>query len=394
MPAAVQPGDRKILIFAGIALVLMVAVSALLSPQESSGGRGIPSSYSSASGGAKAAFLLLQELGHHIERWEQPPTALPQDPTGTLLILANPFKRASDPQRQALRNFVRNGGTILATGMLAESLLPEGDVNYNSDAALEWQKLRAQIPSPFTKNASEIEMETDCYWGGHAPTHIALYADGENRYAVTYTYGRGRVIWLASSAPLTNAGISRSGNMRFFLNVVGAPEDLTILWDEYFHGVEHSLSTFLGNTPLPWAVVQLGFVAGVLIFTYSRRLGPIRPAAVKSRLSPLEFVDTLGALYHRSHAAAGAVATTYQRFRYLLLRRLSLPANTPISEIHRSVHERLQWNQPGFVETMQASERAVRGADVEDEKALHLIQAMNQYTELWELLPRKKKGKS
>ena len=62
----------------------------------------------------------------------------------------------------------------------------------------------------------------------------------------------------------------------------------------------------LRKTPLPWAGWQIALAFAALLFTFSRRSGPLRMPLQESRLSPLEFVDTLGDLYQSAHAAPGS----------------------------------------------------------------------------------------
>ena len=58
---------------------------------------------------------------------------------------------------------------------------------------------------------------------------------------MTYQVGKGQVIWWGDSAPLTNGGIRESGNLPLFLNSIGPPEGVRVLWDEYFHGAHGTL---------------------------------------------------------------------------------------------------------------------------------------------------------
>ncbi|MBI1749371.1 MAG: DUF4350 domain-containing protein [Acidobacteria bacterium] len=386
MPVPISSGDRTILIAAGIVLVVMVAASLLVAAPQS-GKAGYPSSYSAAYDGAKAAYLLLGELGYDVQRWESSPVGLPFNPQGIVLIFAEPWMGASADERQALQRFIRDGGTLLATGHYAADLLPEGGTVDLEDTPAGWQALPAILPSPLTRGAREIRMETPMRWHGGHFGQLGLYAKGEHAFVVTYRYGRGRVIWWAAPTPLTNAGISQPGNRALFLNVAGHPKEAKILWDEYFHGRRRTLWAYISGTPLPWALLQIALVAAALLFTFSRRGGPIRPAIPDSRLSPLEFVETLGALYHRAHAASAAVNVAYQRFRYLLIKRLGLPANSSFAQLHQAVRERLGWNQPGFFETLQAAERAAHDSTLTDARALLLVQALDHYARLFSLHP-------
>ena len=61
----VSPSDRKYLIAGAVLLVLFTAAIVLVAPDQDLEDP-YPSTYSSKSGGAKATFLLLEQLGYKI----------------------------------------------------------------------------------------------------------------------------------------------------------------------------------------------------------------------------------------------------------------------------------------------------------------------------------------
>ena len=103
--------------------------------------------------------------------------------------------------------------------------------------------------------------------------HLAIYTEGVNSVVVSYSYGKGQVIWWAAATPLSNAGIRQTGNLNLFLNSVGPPGERRVLWDEYFHGRRGSLWTYFAGTPISWGMAQLGLFAVALLLTFAR-LGP------------------------------------------------------------------------------------------------------------------------
>ena len=107
MPMKLAAKDKKLMAGAGVVFVLLVVVAAIFSSNQGSKAE-MPTTYSSGSGGAKAAYLLLQESGYASRRWEQPLTELP-DPAGKTLILANPLESPTRAERTRLRKFVTDG---------------------------------------------------------------------------------------------------------------------------------------------------------------------------------------------------------------------------------------------------------------------------------------------
>jgi hypothetical protein len=393
MPVPLEPGDRKILILSGIALVAIVMLALEFSPAPAAESRGIPSTYSNASDGARAAYLLLKDLNYDVERWQMPPAELPSQAAGSVLILAEPVITPSAGDVQAVHRFIREGGTVVGIGALAGGMLPNArTLPYESPGA-EWRAFARTYPSPLTRDAGEIMIAPDRQWDILQPGELSLYAQGNSSVVITYKYGQGRVIWWGASTPLENAGIKRAGNMNLLLNCVGAPGKAHILWDEYFHGARGTLFGYFGGTPIPWGLLQTGIIGLALLLTFGRRSGPLRAAYSESRLAPLEFVDTLGDLYHRAHAASSAVGIEYQRFRYLLTRRLGLPPDASIAQLQNGVRERLGWKEPGFFDVLQRTERALRDSTLSDRDALALAQALEQYEDVWQLKPRKSQEK-
>src|SRR5713101_5157948 len=110
MPVPLEPGDRKFLIVAGGLVLVILVVALAFSPPPAQPRQGFPSTHSAAPDGAKAAFLLLKDLGYPVERWERSPTELPSEPASALLILAEPLFPSSAEERYALRAFLRAGG--------------------------------------------------------------------------------------------------------------------------------------------------------------------------------------------------------------------------------------------------------------------------------------------
>jgi hypothetical protein len=391
MPTSLAPGDRKLLIIAVLLITLLSVVALLLSPKAQEASQGFASSYSTDSGGAKAAYLLLGELGYPVERWVRPPQELtglseadtspngPGPAANTVLVLADPLIPATSDERMSLQRFVRLGGEVLVTGSQMELLLPSAKLESPRGYGAETKTYRAELPAPLTRNAPEISMKAYTRWGPRSGPHLRYYGDEGGATVVSYSIGKGRVIWWADSGPLTNYGLTETSNLNLFLNSIGEPVNKHVLWDEYFHGQRLGFWSYLGRTPIPWSMVQLGLVLVAAFITFGRRNGPVRALRVESRLSPLEFVETLGDLYQHKGGASEALGIAYQRFRFVLLRRLGLaPAASP-QDIQRGVRERLGWSVPGFAETLQRCELGVKDRKLTGPRSLLLIQELHDY---------------
>jgi hypothetical protein len=362
---------------AGVLLVVTAVAGVLLTPPAGeSAPAGFPSSYSTASDGAKAAFLLLQELDYDAKRWANPPNQLPNPGKGTILILADPFLPGSADEKWQVEQFIRSGGRVLITGTTAGSLLPAADLKAARELRFGWQDFPAQLPGPISQQGARISMKARARWGNQLPNYVAYYGDDQGATVVRAALGDGEIIWWADSSPLTNYGLTRAANLRLFLNCVGPPQRYTVLWDEHFHGMRAGLWDYLGRTPVPWAVAQLSILFFAVILTYSRRSGPVAVHQEESRLSPLEFVETVGDLYERKRDAAGALEVAFQRFRFLLERRLGLAPTSGFEALDRAIEARGGWPHPGLRATLKQCEAAIQGGRLNNLQALALVQAL------------------
>jgi hypothetical protein len=382
--------DRKLLVIGGALLIVMLTASVALSPPENGTSSPVPSTYSTQSGGAKAAYMLLSQLHYPVRRWEEPPTELPKDGDNNLLIIANPTQIPSTKERQALANFLESGGHVLFTGAEITNFFPDAKI---SRKALDpdWLTFAPSLPSGISRNASRVTIQPEAYWDEPNGEQLALYGNADSRAVVSWQFDDGALLWWCGPTPLSNSGITKDDNLAFFLNYVsiGSPQNsYRIYWDEYFHGQRSSLWSYARNTPVTWGLIQIAVVAAAVIFTFGRRSGPVYRQIMVSRLSPLEFVDTLGGLYERAGAGSSAVAVSQSRLRYLLTRQLGMAGDTPDVQLAQAAEQRLGWKNFSIENLLGRADAASRVAKLKSSEALHLVQELERHAQKLEVHPR------
>lgn len=387
MPLKIDPRDRKLLLGAGVVLVLLIA-GVLFFGGEQGERTEIPSSYSTASGGAKAAYQLLSQSGYNLQRWERPLVDLPKDAT---IVLADPLEAPTRDERESLKNFLSQGGRVIATGLFSGTFLPENDSVPDPLLGMTWKKASAVSPSAITRAAPEITLAPQARWPSYSPAY-SLYGDGDEVLVITYPYGRGEVMWWAAATPLTNAGLKEPGNLEFFLASLGDSK-APILWDEYIHGYRETLGSSVAHSPVKWLVLQLALLVLAVLATFSRRSGPISVPATDVRLSPLEFVQTLGGLYENAGTASVAVDIAYQRFRYWLTRRLGVANNTAIHDLEAAVRDRFAPKDDHIAAVLRRCESAKADPYLSESEAFHLVQELDEYASRWKLFEGRRKEK-
>ena len=64
-----------------------------------------------------------------------------------------------------------------------------------------------------------------------------------------------------------------------------------------------------------YGIYGLVMLALLIVFSFSRRSGPVRDLPLPTRAAPIEFLDALGSLYRNAGAASTVVSVAWERFR-------------------------------------------------------------------------------
>lgn len=386
MPGGLNSTDRKLLVAAAAFAFALAAVTVTFAPANSGGESKVPSSYSAAPAGARAAYLVLEQLHYPVRRWEQPPTALAANAARAALIVAEPSQMPSSAERASLLKFLNNGGRILFCGDALRMFFPGVNVS-DSSPGQEWKQFSPTLPSFFTRGARTITMDPKSSWTKLNGRQLALYGNADAPVVVAWKVGSGELLWWAAPTPLSNAGIAQTDNLQLFLNAVSGPHGpLEIYWDEYFHGARGSLWTYIEATPVKWALVQSALIMVMIVFAFSRRWGPIAALPPISRLSPLEFVETLGGLYQRAGATSVATSVAYRHLRLNLTRRLGLSSSIANQALASAAGDRLGWDTAHFVSTLETAASA-ETHNLPPRDALSLVKEIGSYTTCLESKP-------
>lgn len=375
--------DRKLLIGCMAAVVVLALAIALLSRNENNDDNPVPSSYLTGKHGARAAFDLLKASGYNVQRWEQPLSDLADRADAqTVVIFAEPEQAdVSAEDIKAVRDIVARGGHVLVTGWSGGLIAPDGD----AQPPTQLQTACMLTPQGFDPLASsgEVWMVPEASWGFDHPLDRVQYNCSGTPAIVEYSEGKGQVIWWASSTPLENGAISRAGNLNLFLNTLGSREDHQIYWDESLHG-ETRTEWFYANGPAIWllrgALVAIGLL---ILFSFSRRRGPVRDLPAPIRATPVEFLEALGSLYAEARASSTAVDLAYERFRRRMGDLCGLKsAKMSAEELAKALRRRFPQASPELEKDLADCEAAATDEKLAPKSALALVQSLNRHSEL------------
>ena len=153
--------------------------------------------------------------------------------------------------------------------------------------------------------------------------------------------------------PLTNLGLKDDASLKLFLasvdfSSVQNPNQTPshVYFDEYFHSIQASLADYTRGLPLTQIAWQVGGVAVLLIFSYSRRNGPIRLPVRVPRTSPIEFAESMGQLYRKAGATQAATEGARRRLLRFLIERRGLPRSVAQSDT-ATIAKTLNLRHPG-----------------------------------------------
>jgi hypothetical protein len=389
--------DRQMLLIIVGLLVALLVVVAVFTPAQDITRNPLPSTYLSGQHGAKAAYTLLEQSGYTIERWEQPLSELADHAgPGTVLILAEP-DTASREDRHAIAAILRQGSRVLATGFNGGLLLPESSVTEAKGAefaACEAQPEGLQPLAGPSTNSGSIWIIPRFTWKDTDPNARTAYTCAGQPVVVEYPIGQGQAVWWASSTPLENGSISRGQNLELLLNSIGPAQGQHIYWDESLHGRAHTPWDYVRG-PV-WPLLSFGSLALTLlvVFSHSRRSGPVRALPQPPRTTPIEFLDALGSLYRSTGAASTAMQIAWERFRTQSARLTGLTGPTsksgqsgkPNSELDaRQIAAAIERRYGVLAIEMEpdliAAEEACADENLKPRRALQLVQALRRHEE-------------
>jgi hypothetical protein len=312
--ASLDNNDRRMLLITVVLVVILLTLLAVLTPREDPNSNRVPASYLTGQHGAKAAFSLLQQSGYTVERWEKPLSELAERAgPETVLVVTEPFS-SQRADRAAVAEILQKGGRVLATGFQGGLLLPGNQLKRTREVS--FAACEAQ-PDGFDSlaGAGSIWIVPVVTWEESRPEIRTAYTCAGEPVVVDYPIGKGTAIWWASSTPLENGSITRAQNLEVFLNSIGPAKGRQIYWDESLHGAAPSQWEFVKGPVWPlFCLGSLG-LALLVILSFSRRSGPVRPLPQAARTTPIEFLEALGALYRTTGAAATAMQIAWERFR-------------------------------------------------------------------------------
>jgi hypothetical protein len=379
--SSLDSADRKLLLWSvGIALVLAVAIG-LLMPSSNNNDNPLPSTYLAGQHGARAAYETLLRSNYSIERWERPLAELAaQAGPQTVVIFAEPFTREAS-NIKAVRQILERGGRVLSTGQSGGYILPGEASAPPEEFTFAACQLEPEGLAPLA-STGEVWMVPAATWEVGNPAQRVSFSCAGQPAVVEYEWGNGHVVWWAASTPLENGSLTRANNFDLLLNSLGPREGHHFYWDESLHGEIRSTFSYASGPALTLLWTGMIGMGVLIVFSFSRRNGPVRELPLPARATPIEFLEALGSLYRNAGAASTAVAIALERFRRQTLRLCGL-RGAPIgaADLAATIRRRFGNIDASLETDLAECEEAARGETVMPREALKLVVKLHHHME-------------
>jgi hypothetical protein len=251
-------------------------------------------------------------------------------------------------------------------------------------------KLQPQGLDPLA-GSGEVWMMPQATWQVGNPAVRVQYDCAGAPAVVEYEWGSGHVVWWASSTPLENASVTRAQNLDLFLNSLGPSAGKHFYWDESLHGEIRSTWSYAGGPALRILETGLLILVILILFSFSRRSGPVRELPPPVRATPIEFLEALGSLYKNAGAACTALAVAWERFRRHALWLCGMHVQRiGATEVAAVVRRRFPNADASLEADLVACETATGNDALHPKEALRLVQLLAVHAETLDAMAGKR----
>ena len=226
-------------------------------------------------------------------------------------------------------------------------------------------------------------MVPEATWQVRNPAHRTQYGCAGQPAIVEYNYAHGHVVWWAGSTPLENGSLARAQNFDLLLNSIGPRDGHHFYWDESLHGDVKSEWSYVSGPTLTLLWIGMILLSILIVFSFSRRSGPVRELSPPVRSTPIEFLEALGSLYRSAGASTTALTIAWERFRRYALRVCGLrQASINAEELAAAIRRRFPDADPALEADLAACENARLNEKIEPRGALKMIQLLHHHRQM------------
>lgn len=292
-----------------MALFVFIGLTAFLQIR-GSGSAG--STYVTSPFGARAFFMLLQNMDVDVEPWLYPYDHLPSDEQNSTMIVIAP---ATSGQEDKLVQWVEQGNHLVFLGGISSVSLPllqkVGLYAANKKLSLfETAELLEQSDMPLKcpehevcRDVSRISIPLSSY-SGLLETFEKVDGGTDKSRVLHRTLGKGDIWLISGEEPVLNRNIDLLDNLRFMYQLATTGD--RVLFDEFHHGYTAPANIAMQSKHAAVVLLMcfLGFALVIGALSRSVRFGPPVEEVPQNSAGLVEFASVLGLLCEEHHASS------------------------------------------------------------------------------------------
>jgi hypothetical protein len=234
-------------------------------------------------------------------------------------------------------------------------------------------------------STAETYEEVEEYESPTLAAPVAHLANNDKTLLVDFPFDSGQIIFLTDPYIVSNGGINLVDNAQLAINLVTTAGDGLIAFDEFHQGYGRNDNRLLGyfaGTPLTAILLQFATLAGLILFSQSRRFARPLPEDEPNRLSKLEYVAAMAELQQRTRAYDLAIENIYTDFRRRVSRLVGADNFTvSLRELSQLISERAGLNAAELERLMFKCEEIIRGERTNKREVLDLTSRLRTIEE-------------
>jgi hypothetical protein len=298
-----------------------------------------------------------------VARWREPLSRLDAEGTGNALVITrspvNWRVAYTDQEAGLLGDWVKKGNTLFLFGPMAKwddtrllleqfgFTVPKDNTASGFFPGLSLTREKSIDVAPAAGQSGRLVLPDGpslpiTFPGG---AHV-LWSNGGEPDVLDLSYGRGRVVCVASAQLLGNRYLDQGDNLAIVLRLL-APDGQVprhLFFEETHHGYTETFAVarLVGHPGVRLAALLALLGLATFLGSCFVRFGPIQPLDRQPGRSSLEFVDSIAELYHRADLRNETIRFLFDETRRQVLYRLNLPPNAP----HELIASRLKQSHP------------------------------------------------
>ena len=309
--------DRRLLLWSIAVAIGLAVIIGFVMPNENNSDNPMPSTYLSGQHGARAAYESLLRSGLQYR-------ALGAAARRTGSYCRTRYRcHLCAPVHPRDRRLQRGTARLWSAAVASSPpdlwggyLLPGGEAGTPKEFDFAACQLEPEGLDPLA-SSGEVWMVPEATWQVGNPAQRIQYSCAGQPAVVEYNYAKGHVVWWASSTPLENGSLARAANFDLLLNSIGPRDGHHFYWDESLHGDVRSDWSYISGPTVTLLWTGLILVSILIVFSFSRRSGPLRELPPPARC-------------HAHRVPRGAGIALSQRRSFVHRRRHRMGAVPPI----------------------------------------------------------------